>query len=97
MKKKPGVAINEPYSHNDDISVYYELKFEKDIIKPGDLLKFKNVRGTFRFIKWVHNLHLDVTWVDCMDTASGEWKSMYISRIKGVVKPKRSRRDKPNV
>jgi len=97
MKKKSNTILNEPYSFNEYISVYYELNFENDVIKPGDLIKFKNMRGVYKFVKWVHNSNIDVTWVDCMDAKTGEWKSVYINKIKGVVKPKRSRRNKPNV
>ena len=86
-------TVNIPYSHNKNIHVFYTLDFGKDEIGPGTPLKFKNQRGTFKFIKWVHNQDLDVQWIDCMDNTTGEFRSFYIERLKGIVK-KKSRRHK---
>lgn len=91
---------NEEQTHygvNPDISVFYELKFGKDIIKPGDNLKFKDVRGSFRFIRLAHNIKKDVTWIDCYSPATGEYRSFYVERLKGVVHAKKSIRKKMNV
>ena len=41
MKKKSSTILNEPYSFNEYINVYYELNFQNDVIRPGDLIKFK--------------------------------------------------------
>jgi hypothetical protein len=85
------------YGVNPDISVFYELKFGKDIIKPGDSLKFKDVRGSFRFIRLAHNIKKDVTWIDCYSPTTGEYRSFYVDRLKGVVHAKKSIRKKMNV
>ena len=85
--------LSIPYNHNENIHVFYTLVFGKDEIGPGTPLKFKNQRGTFKFIKWVHNQDLDVQWIDCMDNTTGEFRSFYIERLKGIVK-KKSRRHK---
>lgn len=77
-----------------DISTYTELEFGKDIIKPGDKIKIKNARGYFIFLKWAHNSHLDVTWVDCMNPETGEFRSFYIDSLKGVYRAKKSIRKK---
>lgn len=87
----------KPYWMHDHVHVYYELEFGKDIIKPGDKIKIKNVRGDFTFHKWVHNSKLDKTWIDCMDNKTGEFRSFILHDLKGLVKPKKSRRKKPNV
>jgi hypothetical protein len=92
MKKRTVSTV--PYGHNDKISVYYELAFLNDVIKPGDTIKFKNVRGQFTFLKFVHNSELDVSWIDCMDGKTKEFRSFYIEKLKTVVRPKRSRRKK---
>ncbi len=84
------------YVFNDDIHVQYELEFKKDIIKPGNPIKIKNTRGVFKFRCIAHNIKLDVTWIDCMDE-NGQFRSFYIDQLKMLVKPKRSRRKKPNV
>ena len=86
--------ITEPFSYNDSINVYYELEFGRDVIKPGDKIRFKNSHGYFVFHKWVHNSQLDVTWIDCMDTKTFEFKSFYMDRLKGVHRAKKSIRKK---
>ena len=84
----------EPFWYHDHVHVFYELEFGKDVIKPGDKIKIKNTRGVFTFIKWVHNSKKDVTWIDCMDSRTMEERSFYIQNLKGIVRPKRSRRKK---
>ena len=94
MKKtKLSKIKSKPFHHNENIHVYYSLDFGKDEIGPGTPLKFKNQRGVFKFIKWVHNQDLDVQWIDCMDITTGEFKSFYMERLKNIVK-KKSRRKK---
>jgi hypothetical protein len=85
------------YKVNPDISVFYELKFGKTVIEPGDSLKFKDVRGSFRFIRLAHNIKKDVTWIDCYSPSTGEYRSFYVDRLKGVVHAKKSIRKKMNV
>jgi hypothetical protein len=85
------------YLVNPDISVFYELKFGKEVIKPGDMLKFKDIRGTFRFIQLAHNIKKDVTWIDCFNPTTGEYRSFYVDRLKGIVRAKKSIRKKMNV
>ena len=83
-----------PYSINPNIHVYYELEFLKDVIKPGDRITFKGVRGEFTFLHMAHNSELDVTWIDCRNPATGEHRSFYVDRLKGLVRAKKSRRKK---
>lgn len=83
-----------PYSKNDDIHVYFEVEYLKDVIKPGDKIKIKNMRGHFLFICMAHNSKLDVTWIDCRNPATGEYRSFYIDRLRGLIREKRSRRKK---
>jgi hypothetical protein len=85
------------YKVNPDISVFYELKFGKDTIKPGDNLKFKDVRGSFKFIRLAHNVKKDVTWIDCYSPTTGEYRSFYVDKLKGIVHAKKSIRKKMNV
>jgi hypothetical protein len=97
-KKRVGDSEELPtYKVNPDISVFYELKFGKTVIKPGDSLKFKDVRGSFRFIRLAHNIKKDVTWIDCYSPSTGEYRSFYVDRLKGVVHAKKSIRKKMNV
>lgn len=94
MAKKKKEYEYVPYSMNDDIHVYYELEFLKDTIKPGDKIKFKNVRGHFVFLHMAHNSALDVTWIDCRNPETGEYRSFYVDRLKSLVRDKKSRRKK---
>lgn len=80
-----------PYSVNEDICVKFELDFNKDVIRPGDLVKFKGVTGTFKFRQLAHNIKTDSTWIDCWDHGSGEFRSFSIHKLKTVVRPKKSR------
>lgn len=93
-KKNNAKAIPNPYWYNPDISLFYSLEFGKKIIEPGTRFKVKGSRGTFVFHKLVHNSKTDKTWVDCMDDYTGEYRSFYVDKIKSVVAPKRSRKDK---
>ncbi|NBW58502.1 hypothetical protein EBR43_12160 [bacterium] len=93
-KLKPKV---KPYFHNDNIYVSYEFEHKKNKVQPGDLLKIKYERGVFRFIKLVHNRDKDVTWIDCMDKTTGEFRSFYLDKIKGLHVAKVSRKKKENV
>jgi len=83
-----------PYSVNPDIHVYYEIEYLKDTIKPGDKIKFKHMRGHFIFILMAHNAEKDVTWIDCRNPQTGEYRSFYIDRLSGLLRDKKSRRKK---
>lgn len=84
------------YQFNGDIDVQFELKFNDDLIKPGNLIKIKNQRGQYKFRCLAHNVKIDVTWIDCLDSA-GAFCSFPIAKLVGLIKPKRSRRMKPSV
>lgn len=95
MNKRNKAKNNSiPFSHNRNISCYYELNFGKDVIRPGDKIRFKNVRGTFVFSKWVHNRDLDVQWIDVIDPTTSTFRSFYMDRLKGVHRAKKSIRKK---
>jgi hypothetical protein len=96
-KKKIGEGETVPYSNNESITVYYELDFNGYTIKPGDTIKIKNERGSFKFLQFVHNIEKDVQWIDCMHPASGFFRSFYVDRLKAVIHSKKSRRKKENV
>lgn len=86
----------DAYGLNDDICVQYELQFGKDLIKPGDKIKIKNMRSIYRFRCLANNVVLGTEWIDCMDINDGAFYSFRIEKIKGVVKAKRSRAKKAN-
>lgn len=83
------------YPGREDIFVSYEMEFGKDVVRPGTPIKIKYQRGVFRFRCLAHNIKLDSTWIDCIHVGDGSWHSFRVEQIRGVVKPKRSRRKKP--
>ena len=93
-KRNRSKVMSKPFEYNDSINVYYELEFGRDVIKPGDKIKFKHSQGLYVFYKWVHNSQLDVTWIDCMDMKTYEFKSFYMEKLKGVHRAKKSIRKK---
>jgi hypothetical protein len=82
------------YRGHPDITVEYEYVFGKDTILPNMRFKIKNKRGEFKFRCVAHNAALNTTWIDCMDTDTGEWRSFYPDQIRGVVKPRKRRTKK---
>lgn len=97
MIAKKTVQVNtEPYATNDDIFVTYELEYKGDVIKPGTKIKISGTTNTFVFKCLAHNISLDSTWIDCWDDNTKGIRAFHVERLKGVVKPKRSRRHKPN-
>ena len=70
----------------------FEFEFQGDTIVPKALIKFKNTRGIFKFRCIATNVTTGKTWIDCINVDTGEWKSFYVEKLKGLVKPKRSRR-----
>lgn len=97
MSRQKKEYDRKPYHVNDDISVFYEIKYGSEVIKPGDLIKIKDARGSFRFIQLAHNIQKDVTWIDCIDNLTGEYRSFYVDRLKGLLRAKKSIRKKMNV
>jgi len=91
-KRKQSTASTEPYPFNSNITVYYEMKHGKDEVTVGTPLRFKFQRGVYKFIKIVHNSEKNVTWIDCMEQGTGAFRSFYVDQLKGVVKPKRTRK-----
>ena len=93
VKRNKRVELG-PYYHQDHIHTQNEIQHGKDLIRYGDLIRFKQIRGTFKFRYLVHNMALDRTWIDCTDALTGEFRSFYVHLLKGPVRPKRSYRKK---
>lgn len=97
MKKQIIKQEVVPYAVNPAIFVTYELPFNTEIIKPGDKIRFKNVRGIFIFVRVAHNMKIDSTWIDCVECKTGTTRSFYVDKLKTVIRPKRSYRKKQKV
>jgi len=97
-RKKQEIIYNGTNEYlSPDIFCYYELEFKKNIIKPGETIKFKGERGSFKFHKWAHNKKQNVQWIDCIEISTGRYRSFHIDELKGVLRPKKSRRKKHDV
>lgn len=81
------------YTGNDNITVKYKFEHNSDLIEPRTPLRFKNVRGVFKFRCIATNIETSARWIDCMDH-EGQMRSFDVSVLKGVDKPKRLRRKK---
>jgi hypothetical protein len=81
-----------PFFWNKNISVFDEMTHGKDIITVGTPLRFKYQRGSFKFVKLVVNSETNVSWIDCIDTKNGVFRSFYVDQLRGVIKPKRQRK-----
>lgn len=89
--RKKAKKIEPMYTH-PHWTVFYEMKHGKDEIVPGTPLKFKYERGVFLFVKMVHHEEKNVTWIDCKDKNKGVYRSFYIEKLMGVIKPKKKRK-----
>jgi hypothetical protein len=93
-RKTADVEVRLPFNGNENISYFDNLDFEKDNIKIGDKIRFKNRRGLFTFRGLYHNTERDVTWIDCFEDKTGHMRAFYVSELKSVVRPKKSRAKK---
>lgn len=83
------------YANSDHIHVQYEFDFEGEpVVANKTILRMKNTYGTFKFRCLAHNIQTDRTWIECIDNKSGAWRAFPVDKLKGIVKPKKSRRKK---
>jgi len=80
--------------YNPDWTVWFQYQHGKDTITPGTQLKFKYVRGIYKFEKYVINGKTKTDWIDVIGPDG--YRSFSTENLKGVVKPK-IRRQKKNV
>lgn len=95
--KNRAKVVTQPFHYNQSITVFYEMKHGNDQISAGTVVRFKNRRGTFKFVKLVHNAEKNVSWIDCMETNTGIYRSFYVEELKGMVKPKKRRKKRASV
>lgn len=95
--KNPDSWWQQAYLGMPHITPVYEFQFEGDTIMPKMPIKFKNTRGIFKFRCVATNITTGVTWIDCINADTGEWKSFHIEKFKGLVKPRKPRRRRRTV
>lgn len=93
-KRNKSRVQSKPYPHNESIVIHLSWTHNKDELLPGDKMTFKNTRGKFTFIKVVENPERGVIWVDCIEDKTQTFRSFYVEKIKGKVKPRRIRKKK---
>jgi len=91
-KRSKSQKVRIPYGHNKNITVSYELQDKNSLIVPGDKILIKRERGSFTFLKLVENTETNVLWIDCTSDKNKDYRSFYVDRLKGKVKPKRVRK-----
>lgn len=87
--KNPEAWWQGAYEAIPHIIASYEFELDGDTILPKSLIKFKNTRGSFKFRCVATNTQTGKTWIDCINADTGEWKSFYVEKLKGLVKPRR--------
>ena len=75
--------------YNPNWDVKFEYQHGKDTIVPGTLVKIKNVRGEFKFEKYVKNIESGMEWIDVIGNTG--YRSFYLHDFKGIIKPKKKR------
>lgn len=82
-------------TYNPNWTIWYEYQLGKDILVPGTPVKIKYERGVYKFEKYVINSKTRTEWIDV--TGPEGYRSFYTEQIKGVVKPKRTRKKRAKV
>jgi len=77
------------YYDETKYKVSYELEFGGQTIKAGDKIKIKHQRGDFKFRCFVYCPETDSAWFDAIAVPGGSWHSFGLSKLKGVIKPKK--------
>lgn len=75
--------------YNPNWEVSFEYQHGKDIVTPGMPVRIKNVRGEFKFEKYVKNTESGMEWIDVIGQTG--YRSFYLHDFKGIIKPKKKR------
>lgn len=72
----------------EHIAITCEFMLGGDVVRPGFLLRIKNVYGPVLYQCLVHDTENDVTYIWCQH--KGKWRTFPIGSIKSIVVSKRS-------
>lgn len=92
MAKKKKSIDERPLVLNPAWVISYAYTHGKEELVPGDIIKFKGERGTFKFLRHVHHMEKNVDWIDCIGDSG--YRSFYVQDLKGKLKPKKPRKKK---
>ena len=99
-RKQRVVNTKGPYNDSPHHICTYELLWtnprtnKEKVITNGESIKFKRMRGTYKFMRLVHHEPTGKTWIDCMSDERGSFHSYEINKLKGPAPKKRSRKKK---
>lgn len=91
MNKRIRVKTKEPYHHNPNIKVEYEMDFNGETILPNTKLRFSGSKAPYYFRYKVTNSDLNKTWIDCMNIKTGAFHSYDIKLLQNIVKDKKKK------
>jgi hypothetical protein len=70
---------------NPNIYLIYEFNWNGHRIRPGDPIKIKRQRGSFRFTRIVANIKDNTEYCECMDLKTGKFRKFYVDQIAGPI------------
>lgn len=92
MRKRKVFEGHDPFIRED----FFITNEGKTIVK-GDLIKIKGIWGVqFKFLNYVNNPKINVSWIDCIELERGVpcgMRSFYPDKVKAIPK-KRGKRVK---
>lgn len=89
MRRKKIVEHKEPYWYNKNIR-FDDYYLDGDLVEPGTLLKIKNDRTAWVFMRRVLNEELGVEWIELKSPYG--WRSVRPDRIMGTYIKKTTKR-----
>jgi hypothetical protein len=91
MRKRSSMPVREPYNLSPAVKTYDTFTFGSEVVSPGAIIRFRNVRGTFKFIRFARNEEKGTSWIDCMSVKSGSFHSFPESSFSRTIKPRKYR------
>ena len=90
MKKRKKFEGNDPFIRKERF-----ITDQGKVITQGDFIRIKGVSGTqFKFLNYVTNPTIGVSWVDCVELERGlscSLRSFYPERVKHIPKKREKR------
>lgn len=77
-----------PRFKTDRVAITCEFMFKDSPVRPGSLLKIRNIYGPVLYQCLVTDLDDNITYAWCKH--NGRWRAFNVAHIKGVILPKRS-------
>lgn len=86
----------DAWKGNPDMEVSYSFPLGKDMLEVSEIkntaFKLKNRQDIYKFRCHVTNTRTGKSWIEAIDVNRQSFKSVRVEAIKGIIKPKRTRR-----